>query len=61
VGYRLRGGQTRFVRARIATGDRPALRRAKRVKVRAIVTNVNSDIGASTNATKLATVTTRGL
>jgi hypothetical protein len=31
------------------------------LKVRAIVTNVNGDTGASTNATKVAMVTTRGL
>jgi hypothetical protein len=31
------------------------------VKVRALVTNANGDTGVSTNATKLATVTTRGL
>jgi Ca2+-binding RTX toxin-like protein len=61
VNYRLRGGQGRAIRARIGARDRAALRRAKRVKVRAIVTNVNGDTGASTNATKVARVTTRGL
>ena len=40
---------------------RKALRKARRVKVRVVVTNVNADTGDSTNATKLATVTTRGL
>ena len=61
VNYRLRGDQSKVFRARIAAKDRKALRRARRVKVRAVVTNVNSDTGDSTNATKLATVTTRGL
>ena len=36
-------------------------RRAKRVRVRTVVTNVNPDNGDSTNATKIATVITRGL
>ena len=40
---------------------RKPLRKARRVKVRAVVTNANADTGESTNATKLATVTTRGL
>jgi hypothetical protein len=31
------------------------------VKVRAVVTNVNSDTGVQTTSTKLATVITRGL
>jgi hypothetical protein len=31
------------------------------VKVRAVVSNINPDTGAQTNATKLATVITRGL
>jgi hypothetical protein len=61
VGYRLRGGLTRATKARIAPKDRKALRKARRVKVRVIVTNVNGNTGQSTNATKLATVTTRGL
>jgi Ca2+-binding RTX toxin-like protein len=61
VSYRLRGGQGRVIRAKIGAKDRRPLKRAKRVKVRAIVTNVNSDTGASTNATKVATVNTRGL
>jgi Ca2+-binding RTX toxin-like protein len=59
--YRLRGGQARVARIKIAAADRKALRKAKRVKVRALVTNSNGDTGDSTNATKLATVTTRGL
>jgi Ca2+-binding RTX toxin-like protein len=61
VNYRLRGTQSKVFRARIAARDRKALRRARRVKLRAVVTNVNSDTGDSTNATQLATVTTRGL
>jgi Ca2+-binding RTX toxin-like protein len=61
VNYRLRGGLSRAIRAKIGSRDRAPLRRAKRLKVRVIVTNVNSDIGASTNATKVTTVTTRGL
>jgi Ca2+-binding RTX toxin-like protein len=61
VNYRLRGAQAKVFRAKISTADRKVLRRARRVKVRAVVTNVNSDTGDSTNATKLATVTTRGL
>jgi hypothetical protein len=59
--YRLRGGQARVARIKIAAADRKALRKARRVKVRALVTNANGDTGDSTNATKLATVTTRGL
>ena len=59
--YRLRGGQDRVTRIKIAAADRKALRKARRVKVRALVTNANGDTGVSTNATKLATVTTRGL
>jgi hypothetical protein len=58
---RLRGGDTRVIKARIAKGDRAPLHHARRVKVRAIVTNVNSTTGDSTSATKLATVSTRGL
>jgi Ca2+-binding RTX toxin-like protein len=61
VNYRLRGGQGKVFRAKIATKDRKALRKARRVKVRAVVTNANADTGDATNATKLATVTTRGL
>jgi hypothetical protein len=61
VNYRLRGGLGRAIRAKIRPSDRRPLKRAKRLKVRVIVTNVNSDIGASTNATRVATVTTRGL
>jgi Ca2+-binding RTX toxin-like protein len=59
--YRLRGGQDRVTRIKIAAADRRALRKARRVKVRGLVTNSNGDTGVSTNATKLATVTTRGL
>ena len=61
VNYRLRGGQSKVFKAAIKTADRRALRKARRVKVRAVVTNANADTGDSTNATKLATVTTRGL
>jgi hypothetical protein len=61
VNYRLRSGQAKVFRAKIGAKDRKALRRARRVKVRAVVTNVNPETGDSTNATKLATVTTRGL
>jgi hypothetical protein len=61
VNYRLRGDQSKIYRARIASKDRKPLKRAKRVKVRTVVTNVNSDTGGQTNATKLNTVTTRGL
>jgi Ca2+-binding RTX toxin-like protein len=60
-GYHLRERESKIVRHTIAVKDRKPLKRARRVKVRALVTNVNSDIGASTNATKLAKVTTRGL
>jgi Ca2+-binding RTX toxin-like protein len=59
--YRLRGGLSKVIRIKIATKDRRPLRRARRVKIRALVTNSNGDTGDSTNATKLATVTTRGL
>ena len=58
---RLHGGDSRFIRARIAPKDRRALRRARRVKVRAIVANTNGDTSVTTTTTKLATVTTRGL
>lgn len=61
VNYRLRGNQTKVFRAKIAAKDRKPLRKARRVKLRAVVTNANADTGESTNATKLATVTTRGL
>jgi Ca2+-binding RTX toxin-like protein len=61
VNYRLRGAQSKVFRAKIAAKDRKPLRRARRVKVRAVVTNANADTGDSTNATRLATVTTRGL
>jgi Ca2+-binding RTX toxin-like protein len=61
VNYRLRGGDSRALRARISAKDRRALRRARRVKVRTVVTNANSDTGVSTTATRLAMVTTRGL
>jgi hypothetical protein len=59
--YRLRGGLAKVLRIRIAPKDRRSLRRARRVKVRVLVTNSNGDTGDSTNATRLATVTTRGL
>jgi Ca2+-binding RTX toxin-like protein len=59
--YRLRGAQSHIYKARIAVKDRRPLKRARRVKVRVLVTNVNGDTGDSTSATKLATVTTRGL
>jgi hypothetical protein len=61
INYRLREQQAKVFKARIAAKDRKALRKARRVKVRAVVTNVNSETGVSTNATRLATVTTRGL
>jgi Ca2+-binding RTX toxin-like protein len=61
VNYRLRGGTSKILRARIAAKDRKALKRARRVKIRTVVTNVNSDTGSQTNATRLSTVTTRGL
>jgi hypothetical protein len=61
VNYRLRGAQAKVFKAAIKAADRKALRKARRVKVRAVVTNANPDTGDSTNATKLATVTTRGL
>jgi hypothetical protein len=61
LNYRLRGGFTHIYRARIAAKDRTALRKARRVKVRVLVTNVNGDTGDSTSATQLKTVTTRGL
>jgi Ca2+-binding RTX toxin-like protein len=61
LNYRLRGGQTHVYRPKIAKGDRRPLKRARRVKVRTIVTNANGDTGQSTAATKLTTVTTRGL
>jgi Ca2+-binding RTX toxin-like protein len=61
VNYRLRGGQAKVFKAAIKAADRKALRKARRVKVRAVVTNANPDTGDSTNATKLVTVTTRGL
>jgi hypothetical protein len=61
VNYRLRGATNKIFRARIGAKDRKALKRAKRVKVRTVVTNANSDTGSQTNATRLNTVTTRGL
>jgi Ca2+-binding RTX toxin-like protein len=61
VNYRLRGAQNKVFKAKIAAKDRKALRRARRVKVRTVVTNANADTGDSTNATSLKTVTTRGL
>jgi RTX calcium-binding nonapeptide repeat (4 copies) len=61
VNYRLRGGDNRALRARISATDRKPLKRAKRVKVRTVVTNANSDTGTSTSATRLTIVTTRGL
>jgi hypothetical protein len=61
TGYRLRGGDTKVVKGKIAAADRRKLRHARRVKIRVVVSNSNPDIGAITSATKLATVTTRGL
>ena len=61
VGYRFRGGLTRVIRAKIAPNNKPPLRKAKRVKIRASVTNINNDTGQTTSTTKLATVVTRGL
>jgi Ca2+-binding RTX toxin-like protein len=61
VNYRLRSGASNAIRAKIPNVYRRALRRARRVKVRAVVSNINPDTGAQTNATKLATVITRGL
>jgi Ca2+-binding RTX toxin-like protein len=61
VNYKLRGGQTHIYKVRIGAGDKKPLKKAKRVKVRTLVTNVNSDTGVSTGATKLTVVTTRGL
>jgi Ca2+-binding RTX toxin-like protein len=58
---RLRGGDSKVVRAKISGRDRRPLRRARRVKVRAVVTNVNTETTLSTSATKIARVTTRGL
>jgi hypothetical protein len=59
--YRLRGGLTKIIRIKIAAKDKKQLRKAKRLKIRALVTNSNGDTGDSTNATRLATVRTRGL
>ncbi|MFL5893723.1 MAG: calcium-binding protein, partial [Thermoleophilaceae bacterium] len=61
VGYRLHGGDQRAIRAQIPKGYLAALKRKRRVRVRAVVTNNNPDTGGSTAATKIATVTTRGL
>lgn len=61
VNYRLRGSQSKIFKANIAEKDRKALRKARRVKVRTIVTNANADTGDSTSTTQLTTVTTRGL
>jgi Ca2+-binding RTX toxin-like protein len=61
VNYRVRGGESKIFRARIASNDRKALKKARRVKVRTVVTNVNTDTGGQTTASKLTTVTTRGL
>ena len=61
VSYRVRGAQTKVIKVKLASAVRRQLRRARRVKLRAVVTNQNGDTGASTNATKLVTVTTRGL
>jgi Ca2+-binding RTX toxin-like protein len=59
--YRVRSGATLAVRAKIPKTYRKALRKRRRVGVRAIVPNTNTETGQSTSATKLATVTTRGL
>lgn len=59
--YRVRSGATLAVRAKIPSAFRKALRKRRRVGVRAIVPNTNSDTGQSTTATKVATVTTRTL
>ena len=61
VNYRLRQGQGGALKARIGAPGRKSLKRARRVKVRAVVTNLNGDTGQVTTATKLATVITRGL
>jgi hypothetical protein len=61
MSYRLRGNLSKVIRKKIGPKDIKPLKRARRVKVRAVVTNVNGNTGASTGATKLATVTTRGL
>ncbi len=61
VNYKLRGGLSKVFKAKIATADRKALRKARRVKLRTVVTNANADTGQSTNATKLTTAITRGL
>lgn len=61
VNYRIRSGQDRIIRAAIPNAYLKALKHARRVHVRTIVTNVNPDTGASTSATKLSTVITRGL
>lgn len=61
INYRLRGGVNKIFKAQIAAKDRPLLRRARRVKVRTLVSNLNPDTGVSTSATKLTMVSTRGL
>ena len=61
VNWRLRGGDSRAFRAQIAAKDKKPLKRAKLVKVRAVVTNANFDYAMTTSSTRLQTVTTRGL
>jgi hypothetical protein len=48
-------------KAQISKSNRKILRKARRVKVRTVVTNANALTGDSTNATSLTKVTTRAL
>lgn len=59
--YRIRSGASVAIKAKIPSAYRKRLKARKRVGVRAIVPNTNADTGQSTNATRVATVRTRGL
>lgn len=61
INYKLRGGLTKVFKAQIKKADRKTLRRARRVKVRTVVTNANALTGDSTNATALTILKTRAL
>ena len=59
--YRVLGGREAIVTATIPRSQRAVLRRARRVKVRVIVTNYNSATGERATAARTFTVRTSGL
>ena len=59
--YRVLGGREAIVRATIPKSERRVLKRARRVKVRTIVTNYNSATGERSTAARTFTVRTSGL